>query len=244
MNIYWSVVIPPEFGNHCIPFVNYREPTTALDIKLALREDANNPKFKGNLRYCPAFTRLLENTFALKFPFEANLDMSDPTGQIGVDRYGPDFWNNMLNVRSRGLNLYSVPLHYIFIAEDSLEMSVTGAHFTQNEFTNNTLVVPGQFDIGRWVRPLDLAFYLKDGAPGVHFEEGADYAYVKFHTEEPVTLKKFFPTPEFNRLVFDNIHSKSYKKNIIEKLSYFYDLYRESKVHSRFIKEIKANLLD
>jgi len=134
-------------------------------------------------------------------------------------------------------------LSYIFIAEESLEIEWTGAHFTDNEFTRKAMTIPGTFDIGKWPRPLDCAFLLRDGVTDLNINRGDDYGYVRFLTNENITLKKFFPTQKIADISSECLRARAFKKGLIAPLNHWYDLYKSASIHKTLIDEINDNLM-
>jgi hypothetical protein len=71
---------------------------------------------------------------------------------------------------------------------------------------------------------------------------GDVFAYVRFMTDDTVELKKFEPSTYFKDAVKNNLGLKEYKKKK-SPMSYFYERYKEAKVHKRLIADVKSNLL-
>ena len=59
-------------------------------------------------------------------------------------------------------NLYEFYMDVVFFTEDaSLEMSFLPAYLEDNNIVNNTIMVPGKIDIGRYFRSMQFDFHLK-----------------------------------------------------------------------------------
>lgn len=239
-NVYWSIWSDPEVTKAYQPG-NFHQPKNLFTqiSKIKLPEDSKPHDF----RICPAVKDQTRNTFVLSFPFDYNLFFDKEKNTAFSNMYDQSFYDDIVYVRSVEHNLCSIKLHYIFISEEPLEMSFTGAYFSDNEFTRRTLLIPGQYDIGKWPRPLDCAFMIRNGYSDVVFNQGDDYAYVRFLTNETVNLQKFYATQHFNDLVSEFTTAKRYVKKHPNPLGYWYNLYKESKYHTRILTEIKSNLL-
>ena len=236
MNVYWSVLI---LHDEVSPFITYEEPKTAAESLDSI--DTSSLRPGENFKYCPAFRKQTSNTFKLAFPFDYHLQFEGQN--IKTNMYDQRFFDAMISIRSPEMRMLSLNLHYIFVAEDSLEMMTAPSYMSDNDFANKTMVVPGQFDIGKWVRPLDCAFMMKKDINEVNINRGDEYLTVKFLTDEKVNLKKFFVSPKMANLIKQNVESKTYKKKM-QPLQYYYGLYQRAKMHKVIMKEIKANLME
>ena len=101
------------------------------------------------------------------------------------------------------------------------------------------LVVPGIFDISKWYRNTDLAFWVKENDK-IIFKENFPLFYIKFHTEEKIIFKQYRESDFLKNIRFGCLNStKNSKKN--KKMNDFYSLFSGNK---KIIKEIKENVLD
>lgn len=236
MNVYWSVII---LHDEISPFITYEQPKPAAESINSI--DTQSLNAWQNFKYCPAFKKQINNTFKLTFPFDYHFQFEDRN--IKTNLYDQKFFDAMVVIRSLEMRMLSLNLHYIFVSEESLEMMTAPSYMSDNEFANKTIVIPGQFDIGKWVRPLDCAFMMKKGFDTLNVNRGDEYLTVKFLTDEKVNLKKFFVSPTMANLVKQNVESRTYKKKA-QTLQYYYSLYQQAKMHKLIMKEIKANLMD
>jgi hypothetical protein len=140
--------------------------------------------------------------------------------------------------------LISLNLYYWFIPEKSLEMQSTGSYLSDNEFVNRTIAMPGQFNIYDWIRNIEFAFFMKKGYDEVKINRGDPYLNVKFLTEEPIELKKFYPSDTIINLMEKNLSARTYKTPLLNNMEYYYNLFNKSKIRKMFMKEVLDNLLD
>ena len=99
----------------------------------------------------------------------------------------------------------------------------------------------GTVDIGKYWRNVDFAFILKDPYEEFVIERDEIFGYVKFHTEEKIILKQFYPTETIKKYSNDVNDLKNNKKNIFYRPDYYYNSFKVKKL---IIKEIKNNLVD
>jgi hypothetical protein len=141
-------------------------------------------------------------------------------------------------------NLISLKIHYIFFAEESLEVETFGAHFSDNEFTRKTRIIPGRFDIGKWFRPLDCAMLINKNEDTLNINNGDAFSYIKFLTNEEVKLRKFVMTDELASIVRQNVDYKRFTNKKFSPLSHWYDLYKRSNQKKYILNRIQNNLME
>lgn len=197
----------------------------------------------GNMHMCPALKDNLKNSYALKFPIDYSIDILND-GNLSTPDYDQEVFNAAWEVRSAEHRLYTLSLNNFFICEESLGMEVTSAHIVDNEFTRKTTLVPGTFDIGKWYRPTECAFFARDGVSSIKLSDNEPFAFIKFLTDKKVNIKKFCPTPELLDLFAMFTPTKLRTDGSVKKLSFFYDLFRRSKYRSHILKKVKENVLD
>ena len=235
MIIYWGVLGQPED----FLLLNYFEPQPVTDILSSL--EINSPP-TDNFKNCPAVRQQLKNVFSLKFPFDNEITFDDEN--LTTSKYDQEFWNYMIKIRSLKDKNLGFNIKYLFVSEESVEVESTACWFSQNDFVNKTILVPGKFNIGKWTRPLDCAFLVKDGYNSIKINRGDDYSYLKINTDEEVVLKKFYITDKLKQIMFSNLKTRQYKIKPIEKLAYYYNLYEKAKMHKLVMREIKSNLME
>lgn len=242
MDVYWT--IPQKWPDKSpIPLLSFPHPESVRSMINKWPVSAPHERL-SDFRLCPAIQSLTNNMYALKFPFEYNLALSDDDQNISSTMYNQDFFNRIVTVRSMQDRLFSLHIHYLFMCEESLEMEIVPAYLSENNFTNSTLLISGQFDIGNWARPTDCAFILKKNVRNVKISRGDDWCYVKFLTDKNITLKEFLPSERFLELYLSNVQSKHTMSNKIKPLTFWYDLYKTTKIKKILLKEVKENLID
>ena len=211
MKVYWTAVNSfrtEESKDHSLQFINYFEPMKTSEL-LNLFE-VNNVEPGQNLKYCPSIRKRVHNSYELRFPFDYELKFKE-NGDVYSDMYDQKFFNDVVRVRMAKERLISLNLFYWFIPEKSLEMQTTGSYLSDNEFVNKTIAMPGEFNIYNWVRNIEFSFYMKKGYDEVRMNKGDAYLNVKFLTDEPIELVKFYPSDEIINLMQKNLSARTYK---------------------------------
>lgn len=216
-----SLYLEPEPVNNLTVFKNY---TTGLK--------------HNNFKLCPSYLDHIENLYALRFPIDYTLDFT--TG-VQAEQYDRRFFDNFVFVR--GEDTIGFNVRHIFFCEESMPMSMTPAYLEDNAISNKTIVFPGQFDIGKWFRNTDCAFQLKKNTKRLEVKRGDAFNYIRFHTDKEVELVRFEYTPEIGHIHNDILASKMILGNRSPKLSYYYEIFKQSRWRTKLLKLIKANTL-
>ena len=191
----------------------------------------------------PIFKKQVKNSFVLKSPIDYNLSFDREKDSVSSNMYDQDFFNKVVHVRS-GIDAHcSLNIMYLFVSEESLSIQLTGAYFSDNDFVNKTMIIPGSFDIGKWCRPVECAFIAKKEFNEISINRGDDYSYIKFDTDKDLNFKKFIFSDKMKKMLAENSQSRSYNKKKFKPLEYWYDLFHNSKQKRIIMKEIKDNLI-
>jgi hypothetical protein len=106
-----------------------------------------------------------------------------------------------------------------------------------NNITQRCVIPSGQFDIGKWFRNTELAFFLKRDYNEFKVDKNEIMYYVRFHTNEKIKFQQF----RFTNLL-GSYNNDGFKLTInpIGVLENFYKVFRTKKL---ILKEIQNNLI-
>jgi len=151
-------------------------------------------------RKCPAHTDFLKNMFALIAPFDLTIeiDISNDKQSIYCENLTQNAFNELIDFRflddydkvSSSYPLIGIDWLNVFTCDQSLVLQVFPAFFHDNDFTSKTTVIPGQFDISKWTRPVELVFEVKKSKEKIKIKKGDAVLYFKFNTDKIVKLVK------------------------------------------------------
>lgn len=194
----------------------------------------------NNIVLCPATRNYMQNIFSIKSIFAYNFKIEN--NEVVTNKYGQKFFDNHVNVRSKEDKLFSFLQRFCFFTEEkSLLMSAGISPFLEeNNITERCMPIPGTFDIAKWFRVIEFAFYLKKDYDEFKIEENEIFQYIKFHTEEKIIFKQFKITPEIQNFINDIDDAKSSRKIQLRPLEEYYSMMKHKKY---IIKEIKNNLI-
>jgi hypothetical protein len=206
-------------------------------------KDIRNQK-KG-LILCPAIKDYMSNTFSIKSLYNYDFKINDfgQEKQIVTDTYDQEFFNKHVTIRSIEDKLFSFMERFVFFTEEkSLLMSAGVFPFLEdNNITKRCVVIPGTFDIGKWFRQIEFAFYLKKDYDDFKIEENEIFQYIRFHTSKKIIFKQFKVNEKIQNFLHDIENAKENRKNKLRPLQEYYLMMKNKKM---IIKEIKNNLVN
>jgi hypothetical protein len=208
------------------------EPTPVLSKFLTNTEDSPT-------KTCPAIKKSLNNIFELKSIYDYSFTITEDS--IVSRDFDQAFYERFIKVRSFEERLFSFVYRIIFFTEED-SLQITGnlmPYMENNHITERCILVPGEYDIGKWFRPVEFAFFLKPQFDTFTINSGEVYQYVQFHTENKINLKQFKLSPELAKYLTDVDASRDYRR-ATSNLKYFYDTF---KLKKQIVKEIKENLI-
>jgi hypothetical protein len=192
---------------------------------------------KTNVNFCPAFKDEINNVFSVKSLYDYSFYIKDNDAwSSDEDQY---FFDSHVYIRDIDKKFFSFHNTYIFYTDEpSLEVSQISSYLEDVSTRNNCIVIPGKFDIGKWYRSLDFAFYMPKNVSTFETKEGESLYYLKFHTDEKINFIQYQNSDVLQNHLNDVLASKEgfgYKK-----LNYYYKIAKNKK---KILKEINNNLI-
>jgi hypothetical protein len=186
-------------------------------FSLVTREIVSSRKNSTFLK-CPAHTDFLKNTYVLKAPFDITFDINvveEGPSTVYCENISQEVFDYVIDLRflenvERGIShhpVIGIDFLNTFRSEESLMMQVFPAFLHYNDFTYKTCVIPGEFDISKWVRPVELVFEVKTRKEKIEIKKGDALAYFKFNSEDIIKLEK-------EEVPWDSIHVCSNLRNV------------------------------
>ncbi len=205
----------------------------------------NSKNQNNGITLCPATKDYMKNIFSLKSLFDYNftLNLNEEINEVFSDKYNQKFFNDHILVRSRKDRLFSFNQKFSFFTEEkSLLMSGGIFPFLENNnITKRCTPIPGTFNIGKWFREIEFAFYLKEEYDQFKIEENEIFQYIKFETKEKIIFKQFKVTPKIQKFLSDVDKAREFRITKTRLLTEYYSMLKHKKY---IINEIKNNLLE
>lgn len=234
LKVYWAV--SNHMQGQMVSQSLYFEPSP-VNNRTVFTDYATDHKH-NNFKLCPSYLDHIHNLYALHFPIDYSVNLENGARPETFDQR---FFENFAFVREKDMMGFNV--RYVFYCEEPLTMSVTPAYLEDNNITQTTTIYPGQFDIGQWFRNTDCAFQIKKGVRRLDFKRGDVYNYVRFHTDREIELVRFEYVQEIAHIAHDLLASKMILGNRSPKLSYYYEIFKQSCWRNKLNRLIKENLL-
>lgn len=203
--VNWSFITSTEWGIEHLDCVkpllseNY-EPFSNLS-----KEISSSRKGVTYLK-CPAHTDFLKNTFVFRAPFDLTIDLEvDPSTdsvKIYCENISQEVFDSIIDRRFLLKNkkenntypLLGIDWLPVFTAKESTLIQLLPAFMHHNDFTEKTTIIPGEYDISKWTRPIETVFEIRSNKERIVIKKNDAIAYIKFHCDDLIRLVKA-PTP-------------------------------------------------
>jgi hypothetical protein len=217
----------------------YKEPKS-INNYLTSNVNKNRNKDVNNRAYmsCTAFQRITNNLFVIENPmsssylFDNTIESTSKNSLSVMIKREPQLNNQILFE-------YDYPI--IFFAEESLEIQYTPPYFLQAPHLQYGAVTPGQYNIGKWFRPIQTEINLWDDIKEFKIKENEPLAFVNFLTDKKINFKLFHMSPELAKIMTVCATASTWETNI--PLRKRYKRFHESKMLQKTLQLIKQNLV-
>ena len=218
VEVFWS----PYSKNAAVMQNLFVEPKPLFSIINKERKGA------GYLK-CPAFQELVKNEFVITAPFDLNVTIKEEERGVYTDRYGQDFYN--LFIINRGEKappenpyMLSLPPYYVFYSKDNVSIETRDTSLLTSGSSSNLKVIPGGFNISKWVRPIEFAIEVIDVAKPIEMRVGDPLFSIRFITPNnvPVKLTRVEESQHVLNMVDSCVYVKSFMPNL--KLHKLYEM--------------------
>lgn len=243
--IYWAAFYKPGDLydlNHLYPDLKSLYEEVAVK-KAPLKIDT--PDF---LR-CPATSDLFKSTFVLRAPVDTNVSLNFQTRRekqiddslLEQSRYKIklDFLHQP-TLLNHNLIEYTHPILF-FSEEESMIATLTPPYFEKVKSYESGTIIPGQFDIAKWFRPMNMEFQLWPDINILNIPAGEALCYVQFHTNKKIVLKRFIVNREIEKLIASIAQVSALKR--FARLSERYKAFEQSQSKQRVLKLIQKQLV-
>jgi hypothetical protein len=217
----------------------YKEPTSLNKYlsKNINKERSNDVQNRGFMS-CTAYKGLTNNTYVIENPIDSsytldgNMQSTSKNSLSALYKREPQLNNQILFE-------YNYPL--IFFAEESLEMQFTAPYFLNAPHLKYGAVTPGQYNIGKWFRPVQTEINLWDNVKEFEIKKGEPLAFINFLTDKKIEFKMFEMTTDLAKIMNVCATASTWEVNV--PLVNRYRRFHESKMLNKTIKKIKENLV-
>lgn len=228
INIYWACLEDQ--------WMLASQPEPVIDLFHNKNLIGSEPLSKIN--YCPSFNANMKNLFALRSIFDYEFYIDED--RVISNMYDQEFFDNHVVIRSIEKKFFSFRNKYIFFT-DNKSLDVTFYEypfFEENNITERCLIPQGKFDIGRWFRNTEFAFYLKSKFNAFKIEQNEIYSYIRFHTDKDIKFIQFRYTDKLASYQDDGFALTKYSN--LRNLNKYYSSFKNKKL---ILEEIERNII-
>jgi hypothetical protein len=183
-NIYWC----PFLLNGDWHNTGYFEPEPVFKHIISQRD--------GDAEYlkCPSFQKYYSTTFLIRSPVDLELKIEkDAEGRkiLTTKNFNQEFYNDHIFPRmaqNKVFSMFSLEFSYVFYSKNSVILEMIPANMEKTSFIQNTNLIPGEFDISKWIRPVSPAFEIVDDSQILSISRGDPLYYIRFRTDKKVNL--------------------------------------------------------
>lgn len=240
INVYWSPNYIPELGADW-SFL-YPKPETLLsDLLKNKYSNIDNFSFFS----CPAvfskFKKILvfKNSISCSYIYDTK---SEPPTIIAKtqENIGANIIRPQALEFGRSIEFY---ISHMVFADEPLDVILTSPFFHEPKHTRYGSVIPGEFDVGQWFRPINFEVQpWKDSGEFV-LEDGEPMFYLEFKTKQPILFHRF----NMNEKLLSYSNANVQYSNLFGKKIPLVDRYERFKqvgLREKILTEIKKNLID
>jgi hypothetical protein len=228
INVYWSCLEEE--------WLRAKKPESVYKIFTSLNKTDIKEKMT-HVNFCPAFKNELQKTYSIKslydYEFFFNKEKSYST------MFSQNFFDEHVITRSLNLKMFSFKNTFIFFTDQkSLKVSQHGPFMEENDISKKCIVTPGEFDIGKWYRSLDFAFYVKENFNSIELKEKDSLYYLRFHTDKKINFIQYKNNDVLRSYLHDVLASKNHSK--YQNLNNYYNMFKNK---NKILNEIKKNII-
>ena len=213
--VYWT----PDSDGFAEMEIIFPEPESLFKHLQKTREGSLHMK-------CPAFADIIKNTYIIKSPIDLEIfsNRKEKSMQVGgiIEKLGRFVINRMDDVGEGCPLAMSLPPAYIFYSNDDVEIETIHAFMEINDNLSNVMLIPGTFNISKWIRSIDFTFEIKDENKPVKIKKGDVLFYVRFRTKDQskVELERVAYTEELKHAAKACFSVKEHIRNVPIKTLY------------------------
>lgn len=245
ITLYWAPA--HAIGNQYEFSHLYPEPLSLYEELVPLKVDVKDNR--DDYLRCPAVSSFFRRTFVFRSTTNTNIKVID--GQyVSYEVSSEDDQRRhqttveLVHKPTLKNHLLANYMHPVIFFTDapSLNVCITPPYFSQSTHSKFGVIVPGEFNVAKWFRPMNFEFQLWEGVKELQIPANDPIAYFSCQTDAKIVLRKFHLTPRLNKLSSSLIHVSPHRR--FAKLKDKYSLFERSKIGGGILREIQDNLVD
>jgi hypothetical protein len=208
---------------------------------------------KNKFTTCPAVKNTLKNVFALRAAIDDTHTL-DPRQLKQMAKSeseyqtieSPDGFLPLQKPRASSIEGFidvTYHMRWLFFASEPLEMRLSAPYFPANSPTEGALFAPGEFNIGKWYRQINLDWHIPVDSTSFSVKADDPLAFIEFKTDKKIVLKRYNLTQSLMNLAFeasDSSRRMGKFKTLVER----YKQAHSAKIPQLVLSEIRKNLVE
>jgi hypothetical protein len=244
ITVYWS---PAKFIADTDSWsLLYPEP------KPVLKEAYKLNKHKGIMPLCPAVKDTLGNVYSFNSALSDSFDL--PTQVMESIAYTDTVEEpiptesklSFYKMRKSSMDGYiniNYNMAWLFFASEPVEAKMTAPYFPATSPVKGALFSAGQFNIGKWFRPVMMDYHIPTTSNKFEIEAGDPLFFIDLITDKKIEFKRFNLSARLHNLATEMGSSTTrYEKR--QSLWQRYQMAHNAKIPQMILTEIRKNLLD
>lgn len=145
---------------------------------------------------CPAFVDYCKNTFVIRSPVDLHVQIRRNPYWVGMEDKDQLFFDSYISLKTpadekNGLLSLTMPPWLLFYTEDSQPVMIEAmpAFLSHVPRLHGLSLIPGRFDISKWVRPVNYTVEVAQEITEIRIKEGDVLFYVRFTAEDGSLIK-------------------------------------------------------
>lgn len=166
---------------------------------------------------CPAIQGYFKNTYLVRSPIDFVLTPKPDAKTFSIDRFDQKFYNEWVIRRPGDFVNPKRPIctlgpKMVFVADEDVIIESLPAMMHDSETLRNIRVIPGTYNIHRWMRPLDFTFEILDPSKPLEFKRGDPLFYIRFIDPKgrKIELERIEQTNDILKTMYGMVVLKNY----------------------------------
>lgn len=164
--------------------------------------------FKFHFLKCYGLLEFCKNTFVVRAPIDITLNIDREKGYATTNACDQEFFDRCLKLRWEETSpndrfTFTIFPSYLFYTTESTTIETLPLVLTHTKTSENTLFMPGRFNMYKWVRPVDFSCEVIDDTKPIVFKRGDPLFMIRFSPDsgKTVELERTTKTKELVELV-------------------------------------------
>jgi len=242
ITVYWGPAERLPYGNR--NSMLHRKPESLLSFIHGEKTPASQQQ------RCPAMKARLDNVYVFKAAVDDEFDIDPNQIKEYKDQeenfiYDTKSKAGVAHIRPTNLKGYyniSYLVTWLFFASEPVMVKFTAPYYPAFSPIEGALLATGEFDIGKWLRPVALDYHVPNDVNHFAVKEGDPLMFVEFMTDKKIEFKKITPDDLLHSYSAEHVKSpKMHGENLpLEKR---YEIADEADMPKMILSHIEKNLV-